>query len=91
MSLFRKRVVEARKHFLQHSETRSAKRTKSLTNLETITEKAARHKEGGAQDIRGENRKIKEKISNAKTYLIRCDVDAAPREVEKFVKPRSER
>ena len=30
-------------------------------------------------------------IANAKTYLIKCDVDAAPREVEKFVKPRSER
>ena len=34
---------------------------------------------------------LKEKTSNAKTYLIRCDVDAAPREVEKFVTPRSER
>ena len=58
--------------------------------LENLTEKAARHKRGGAQDIRGENRKWKKK-TNAKTYLIRCDVDAAPREVEKFVAPRNER
>ena len=34
---------------------------------------------------------MEKKKTNAKTYLIRCDVDAAPREVEKFVKPRSER
>ena len=31
------------------------------------------------------------KKTNAKTYLIRCLVDAALREVEKFVKPRSMR
>ena len=63
----------------------------TLTILENLTEKAARHEGGGAQDIRGENRKLKEKRANAKTYLIRCDVDATPRELEKFVKPRSER
>ena len=34
---------------------------------------------------------LKKKRSNAKTYLIKCDVDAAPRELERFVKPRSER
>ena len=53
-----------------------------MTILENLTEKAARHEGEGAQDIRGENRKWK-KIANAKTYLIRFDVDAAPREVEK--------
>ena len=57
--------------------------------MENLTEKAAL--------LMGEERKISAekiengKIANAKTYLIRCDVDAAPREVEKFVKPRSER
>ena len=61
-----------------------------MTILDNMTEKAARGKEGGAQDIRGENRKGKI-IANAKTYLIRCDVDATPREVEKFVEPPSER
>ena len=62
----------------------------ALTILENMTRKAARHKRGGAQDIRGENKKLKKK-ANAKMYLIRFDVDAAPREVEKFVKPHSER
>ena len=61
-----------------------------MTILENLTEKAARDKRGGAQDIKEENRKWK-KNANAKTYLIKCDVDAAPREVEHFVKPRSER
>ena len=30
-------------------------------------------------------------LSHIGTYLIKYDVDAAPREVENFVKPRSER
>ena len=60
-----------------------------MTILQNLTQKAAHHK--------GEERKIsaekieKGKKANAKTHLIRCDVDAARREVEKFVAPRSER
>ena len=71
-----------------------------MTILETMTEKAARQK-GEERKIFAEkienfkkiyeNLKKIENISNAKTYLIRCYVDAAPRELERFVKPRSER
>ena len=46
---------------------------------------------------RGEKRKKSEKKiengkgANEKTYLIGCEVDAAPIEAKKFMKPRSER
>ena len=56
--------------------------------MENLTQKAARHK-GEERKISAQ--KIENEKTNAKTHLIRCDVDAAPREVEKFVAPRSER